>query len=92
LSGCVSGCVSGRVSGRLFGGRFLPEQHDLICLGAAFFSLNDVESDRLSFFHGLVAIHLDGAEVDEDVGLAVFASEESVAFYVIEPTNRALIL
>ncbi len=66
------------------------EASDLIGLGA-FGSLDDVELDLIAFFEALVALELDGAVVDEDIGAAL-AAEESVALCVVEPLHGALVL
>jgi hypothetical protein len=53
--------------------------------------LNNVELNLIALFEALVALALDGAVVNEDVGPTIPA-EESVALCVVEPLYRALIL
>jgi hypothetical protein len=66
------------------------EAGDLVGLGALG-SLDDVELHLIAFFETLVALALDGAVMNEDVGSAV-AAEEAVALCVVEPLYGALIL
>jgi hypothetical protein len=53
--------------------------------------LNDVELDLISFVQTFVAIALNGAVMNEDV-CSAFAPEKAVAFRVVEPLHRTLIL
>ena len=53
--------------------------------------LNDVELDLISFVQALVAIALNGAVMNEDV-CSAFALEKAVAFQVVEPLHRNLVL
>ena len=53
--------------------------------------LNDVELDLISFVQTLVAIALNGAVMNEDV-CSAFAPEKAVAFRVVEPLHRTLVL
>src|SRR6185503_19819496 len=54
----------------------------------ALLALNDLELDALSLLEGLVAVHRDGREVDEDV-LSLSALDEAVALLVREPLHGA---
>src|SRR5262245_19816643 len=54
----------------------------------ALLALNDLELDALSLLEGLVAVHRDGREVDENV-LALSALDEAVALLVREPLDGA---
>ncbi len=69
-------------------GRFEPG--DLIGLWA-FRPFYDVELDLISLLEGLIAVQLDGAVMDEDVG-SLIPAEESVTFCVIEPLDGAFVL
>ena len=53
--------------------------------------LNDVELDLISFVQTFVAIALNGAVMNEDV-CSAFAPEKAVAFRVVEPLHRTLVL
>ena len=63
------------------------EASDLVCL-RTFGAFDDVELYLIAFFEGFVAVELDGAVVNEDVGSPV-SSEEPVPFCVIEPLDDA---
>jgi len=70
---------------RKFSQDFLrSEFHDLVGL-RAFLTLHDIELDVVALLKALVAFRGDGAVVYENVGLSVLASDESIAFGVIEP-------
>jgi hypothetical protein len=66
------------------------QSRDLIGLGT-FTPLYDVEFHLISFFEALVALALNGAVVNEDVGPAL-AAEKAVTFCVVEPLYGAFIL
>jgi hypothetical protein len=66
------------------------EAGDLVSL-RALGSLDDVELHLIALFETLVALALDGAVVNEDVGSSV-AAEEAIALCVIEPLYGAFIL
>src|SRR5829696_9225578 len=61
-----------------------PHVRGLRALGA----VGDLELDGLALVEGLVAVALDGREVDEDVVAAV-AGDEAVALLVAEPLDGA---
>src|ERR671918_408169 len=63
-------------------------QNDVLRL-QALVALLDVELNALSLGQGAVAVHLDGAVVDEDV-VALLTLDESVALLVREPLDGAL--
>jgi hypothetical protein len=66
----------------------LPNYADgvgLWALGA----LRDLELDPLAILEGLVTIHLDGGEVNENIR-AVVDRDEAVALLGVEPLNGAL--
>jgi hypothetical protein len=66
------------------------ETRDLIGL-RTFAALNNVEFNLIAFFETLIALALDGAVMNEDVGSAL-AAEEAVAFSIVEPLYGAFIL
>src|SRR3954447_13762361 len=55
--------------------------------GRALCAVRDVEGDLLRFLEGLVAIHLDGAVMGEEILAAVIRRDESKALRVVEPLH-----
>src|SRR3954447_3460067 len=65
------------------------ERADVLRLGALL-ALRDVELDVLTLVEALVALRLDGGEVDEHVGAAVRRRDEPEALLGVEPLHGAL--
>src|SRR5687767_8094531 len=53
-------------------------------------ALRDVELDPLVLVEALVALRLDGGEVDEDVGTAAVLRDEAEALLGVEPLHGTL--
>ena len=51
--------------------------------------LRNVETDLLTLFEALEALHVDRREVREEVFAAVVRGDEAVTFCVVEPLDRA---
>jgi hypothetical protein len=45
----------------------------------------EFELDFLTFFQGLVTVHLNGREVHEDVVFVIVGPYEAVTFRIVEP-------
>src|SRR5436305_5305239 len=56
----------------------------------ALLALRDVELDVLPLVEALVALNLDGGEVDEHVRTSVGRSDEAEALLAVEPLHGAL--
>jgi hypothetical protein len=65
------------------------ETRDLIGL-RTFAALNNVEFNLIAFFETLIALALDGAVMNEDVGSAL-AAEKAVTFSIVEQLYGAFI-
>ena len=65
--------------------------HDLVGLGTATGARDDVKGDLIAFLQRLEAVALDGAVVRENVGTSITATDEAVAFGVVEPPDRACV-